>query len=62
MAGVTTPSQMVFMIEDKEYGGFTFSNMNEGYGKVLRYGAYDEEVLRRLRWLDEVYAIVLKSG
>lgn len=62
MAGVTTPSQMVFVIEDKEYGGFTYSNMNEGYGKVLRYGAYDEGVLTRLRWLDEVYAPVLKEA
>lgn len=62
MAGVTTPSQMVYIVEDKEWGGNTFSNMNEGYGKVLRYGAYDEGVLRRLRWLDEVYAPVVKEA
>ena len=62
MAGVTTPSQMVFILEDKEWGGFTFSNMNEGYGKVLRYGAYDESVLNRLKWLDEVYASVIKEA
>jgi hypothetical protein len=62
MAGVITPSQAVFMIEDKQWGGFTYSNMNEGYGKVLRYGAYDDEVLRRLRWLDEVYAPVVKEA
>ncbi|MEW5784588.1 MAG: DUF1116 domain-containing protein [Bacillota bacterium] len=62
MAGVITPSQMVFIIEDKEWGGFTYSNMNEGYGKVLRYGAYDEGVLRRLRWLDEIYAPVVKEA
>ncbi len=62
MAGVTTPSQMVFIIEDKEWGGYTYSNMNEGYGKVLRYGAYDDEVLNRLRWLDNVYAPVIKEA
>jgi hypothetical protein len=62
MAGVTTPSQMVFMIEDKEWGGLTFSNMNEGYGKVLRYGAYDDEVLNRLHWLDKVYAPVIREA
>ena len=28
--------------------------MNEGYGKVLRYGAYSEEVLARLRWMNTV--------
>ncbi len=62
MAGVTTPSQMVFIVEDQEWGGQTFSNMNEGYGKVLRYGAYDDEVLNRLRWLDNVYAPCLKEA
>ncbi len=62
MAGVTTPSQMVFIVEDQEWGGQTFSNMNEGYGKVLRYGAYDDEVLNRLRWLDDVYAPCLKEA
>ncbi|MFO7951420.1 MAG: DUF1116 domain-containing protein [Bacillota bacterium] len=62
MAGVITPSQTVFIIEDKEWGGYTYSNMNEGYGKVLRYGAYDEEVINRLRWLDQVYAQVLKEA
>jgi hypothetical protein len=62
MAGVTTPSQMVYIIEDREFGGYTFSNMNEGYGKVLRYGAYDEGVLRRLRWLDGVYAPVVRDA
>ena len=62
MAGVTTPSQQVFILEDKEWGGFTYSNMNEGYGKVLRYGAYDEEVQNRLKWLDHVYAPTIKEA
>jgi len=62
MSGVTTASQMVYIIEDKEFGGFTYSNMNEGYGKVLRYGAFDDEVLSRLRWLNTIYAQVLKEA
>ena len=28
--------------------------MNEGIGKVLRFGAYDEEVVNRLRWMRDV--------
>src|SRR5690554_1751123 len=39
MAGVITPSMMVYIVEDKTHGGFTYSNVNEGYGKVLRMGA-----------------------
>ena len=28
--------------------------MNEGIGKVLRFGAYSEEVIDRLRWMRDV--------
>lgn len=56
MAGVTTASMPVYIIENRTFGNRAFSNLNEGYGKVLRYGAYSEDVLARLRWLREVYA------
>ncbi|HEX5759329.1 MAG TPA: DUF1116 domain-containing protein [Thermoanaerobaculia bacterium] len=56
MAGVISPSMAVYVIEDAEHGGRAYSNFNEGYGKVLRYGAYSEEVLARLRWIDETLA------
>jgi hypothetical protein len=45
---------MVYVIEDAEHGNTAYSNLNEGYGKVLRYGAYSEDVLTRLRWMNEV--------
>lgn len=56
MAGVTTASMPVYIIENKPFGLRAFSNLNEGYGKVLRYGAYGKEVLDRLRWLSDTYA------
>jgi hypothetical protein len=59
MAGVTSPSMSVYILEDKTHKYNTYSNLNEGYGKVLRYGAYSEEVLDRLRWMEEVMAPVL---
>src|SRR5207249_6584710 len=34
----------------------SYSTLNEGYGKVLRYGAYSDDVLARLRWLRDVCA------
>jgi hypothetical protein len=40
MAGVICPSMSVYVLEDKTHGNSSFSNLNEGYGKVLRYGAY----------------------
>jgi len=41
----------VWIIEDAEHGGRAFSNMNEGLGKVLRFGAFAPEVIDRLRWM-----------
>ena len=61
MAGVISPSMPVFELEDKKFGHRTFSNMNEGIGKVLRYGAYSKEVLDRLKWMAETVAPVLRA-
>lgn len=52
MAGVTTASMQVYVVENLTHGNRAFSNLNEGYGKVLRYGAYSPEVLDRLRWMN----------
>ena len=59
MAGVISPSMAVYVVENVTHGNRSFSNLNEGYGKVLRYGAYSSEVLDRLRWLNDVMAPVL---
>ena len=52
MAGVVSPSMPVSIIENRassEFGGGnrTYCTLNEGLGKVLRYGAYSEDVLTR---------------
>jgi hypothetical protein len=62
MAGVICPSMSVYVLEDKTGGRRSYSNLNEGYGKVLRYGAYSDEVLNRLHWMEEVMAPVLADA
>jgi len=59
MAGVTSASMQVYVVEDTAHGHRTFSNLNEGYGKVLRYGAYAPEVIQKLRWMNDVMGPVL---
>jgi len=59
MAGLTSPSMLVYIIENKTHGNKAFSNLNEGYGKVLRYGAYSEEVIKRLQWMNDVLGPML---
>ena len=62
MAGVTSPSMAVYIVENKTHGNRSFSNLNEGYGKVLRYGAYQQDVQDRLRWMHDVMAPVLAKA
>ncbi|GAA3088127.1 DUF1116 domain-containing protein [Streptosporangium carneum] len=61
MAGVVSPSMWMFEVRDAEHGGTAYCSLNEGLGKVLRYGAYGPEVLERLRWMDEVLGPVLRE-
>ncbi|HEX6899351.1 MAG TPA: DUF1116 domain-containing protein [Thermoanaerobaculia bacterium] len=59
MAGVISSSMQVYIVEDETHGRRSFSNLNEGYGKVLRYGAFSGEVLDKLRWMNGRFATVL---
>lgn len=62
MAGVTSASMQVYIVENETHGNRAFSNLNEGYGKVLRYGAYQADVQERLRWMNLVMAPVLHAA
>ena len=62
MAGVISASMKVYVVENAEHGNKSFSNLNEGYGKVLRYGAYSEDVLKKLRWMNDVLGSALADA
>ena len=62
MAGVTSASMMVNVVENVSGGNRAFCNLNEGYGKVLRYGAYSPEVIAKLRWMNDVLGTVLAEA
>jgi hypothetical protein len=62
MAGVTSPSMWAWCLQDPVHGGQAFCNLNEGLGKVLRMGAYNDEVLTRLRWMRDVLGPVLQAA
>ena len=62
MAGILSPSMPVCVFKNTEYNTTSFCTLNEGLGKVLRYGAYGDEVLERLNWMNDVlYPILLKA-
>jgi hypothetical protein len=61
MTGVITPSMPLLVVENREHGNRAYCTLNEGLGKVLRFGANDASVLERLRWLQETVAPALHT-
>ncbi len=59
MAGIMSASMPVYIVENRTGGNRAYSTLNEGYGKVLRYGAYGPDVLERLRWMERTLAPAL---
>lgn len=51
MTGMTTISQPVMVVENRTFGNRAYCTINEGLGKVMRFGGNDAEVLDRLLWL-----------
>ena len=62
MAGVISPSMPVVVVENVASGTRAHATLNEGLGKVLRFGAYDASVLDRLRWFVDVLGPALSSA
>jgi hypothetical protein len=62
MAGVVSRSMWMFVLEDATSGRRAYCSLNEGLGKVLRYGAYAPDVLDRLRWMSAVLGPLLQSA
>ena len=54
MTGMTTRGQMLMVVENRTFGNRAYCAINEGLGKVMRFGGNDREVLDRIRWLTDV--------
>lgn len=62
MAGIVSPSMPVHIIENRTHGNRAYCTINEGLGKVLRFGAFSSDVIDRLKWLRDVFAPALKKA
>ncbi len=59
MTGLTTISQPLLVVENRAFGNRAYCTINEGLGKVMRFGGNDEEVLDRLVWLSDEFGPAL---
>jgi hypothetical protein len=62
MAGVISPSMPVWIVENATHGNRAYSGINEGLGKVLRFGANSKDVIDRLDWIAALLAPVIEAG
>jgi len=62
MTGIISASMPVFVVENEAGENRAYSNMNEGLGKVLRFGAYSSDVIQRLQWMRDVLAPALSRA
>jgi hypothetical protein len=62
MAGIISSSMPLFVVENRAYGNKAYSNMSEGIGRVLRFGANGPDVVERLRWIEQVLAPTLRHA
>jgi hypothetical protein len=62
MAGVISPSMWLYELRDEVHDGTSWCSLNEGLGKVLRYGAYGPEVIDRLHWMNSVLGPLLQQA
>lgn len=62
MGGITSGNMPVLVVENKDGGNRAYCTLNEGIGKVLRFGAYGEEVVNRLHWMKNVLGPALSEA
>jgi hypothetical protein len=62
MAGIISPSMPVWIVVNANGGNRAFCTLNEGLGKVLRFGANSAEVIARLNWMARTLAPTLRAG
>lgn len=62
MAGVTSASMYVHIVENKTYGNVAYTNLSEQLSKILRMGANDESVINRLIWMRDVFGPMLAEA
>lgn len=62
MGGITSANMPVVVVENRLDQTRAYCTLNEGIGKVLRFGAYSEEVVNRLIWMKDVLGPTLSRA
>ena len=61
MGGITSANMPMIVAYNAIHGNYAYCNLNEGIGKVMRFGAYGPDVQQRLAWMRDVLSPVLSE-
>jgi len=61
MAGIVSPHMPMWVVENKRNGERAYVTINEGWGRTLRFGAYDEAVITRLHWIEKTLSKAMRT-
>jgi len=62
MAGVTSASMFMHIVENRPHGNYAYTNLSEQLAKILRMGANDQSVIDRLNWMRDVFGPILRDA
>jgi len=62
MTGMTTRSQPLMVVRNQSAGNLAYCAINEGLGKVMRFGGNDASVLQRLGWLKNAFGPLMGAA
>lgn len=62
MGGITSANMPMLKVYNKVHGNYAYCNINEGIGKVMRFGAFGEEVQARHRWMRDSFGPILNEA
>ena len=62
MTGIISASMPLIKVREATNGNIAYSNINEGIGRCLRFGANGPDVIQKLKWFEAVLAPVLKAA
>lgn len=62
MGGITSKNMPMLVVKNAIHGNEAYCNLNEGIGKVMRFGAYGPDVQTRLHWMHDTLAPILKDA
>ena len=62
MTGIISASMPLICVKNETHGNLSYATFNEGAGDVARFGAYSENTVKRLKWIETTLAPQMKKA